>query len=78
MNTGKNPLENKEFLSRLIFLEGKLMSDNYDYSVVEELIIIYTVILFILFYIPSKFPVPSAIFGTVNLKSLFLIIIRNW
>lgn len=40
---GKNPLRNKDFLSRLIHLEGKLMSDNYDYSVIEELVITYTV-----------------------------------
>ena len=39
----KNPMDNKEFLSRLIHLEGKLMSENYKYSVIEELVIIYTV-----------------------------------
>jgi len=42
-NGSKNPLKNKDFLSRLIHLEGKLMSDNYDYSVIEELVIAYTV-----------------------------------
>lgn len=36
-------MDNKDFLSRLIHLEGKLMSENYKYSVIEELVIIYTV-----------------------------------
>jgi hypothetical protein len=39
----KNPLENKEFLSRLIYLENKMMSQKYDFSVIEELILTYTV-----------------------------------
>ena len=39
----KNPLRRKNFLSRLIQLEEKLMSENYDFSVIEELVITYTV-----------------------------------
>ena len=42
-SSGKNPLSNKEFLSRLVQLEEKLMSDNYDYLVIQELVITYTV-----------------------------------
>lgn len=41
----KDPFESKKFLSRIILLEGQLMNNNYDISVIEELVVTYTVAL---------------------------------